>query len=80
MLCITLKGVKAMTAMKYVGKSIREDKRITQLELSKKSGVSRSIICGLETGRTTVTSTKTLFKIAQTLEVGINDLFSAENA
>jgi transcriptional regulator with XRE-family HTH domain len=66
--------------MKYVGKYIREDKRITQLELAKRSGVSRSIICGLETGRTTVTSTRTLFKIAQTLEVGINDLFVAENA
>jgi transcriptional regulator with XRE-family HTH domain len=66
--------------MKYVGKHIREDKRITQLELSKRSGVSRSIICGLETGRTTVTSTKTLFKIAQTLDVGINDLFVSENA
>lgn len=61
--------------MKYVGRYIREEKRMTQLELSQKSGVSRSIICGLETGRTKVTSTKTLFRIAETLGVTINELF-----
>lgn len=66
--------------MEYVGKKIREDKRITQVELSEKSGVSRSIINGLETGRTKETTTKTLFRIAQTLDVTINDLFSGINA
>ncbi len=66
--------------MEYVGKKIREDKRITQVELSEKSGVSRSIINGLETGRTKETTTKTLFRIAQTLGVTINDLFSGINA
>ena len=66
--------------MEYVGKKIREDKRITQVELSERSGVSRSIINGLETGRTKETTTKTLFRIAQTLDVTINDLFSGINA
>lgn len=66
--------------MEYVGKKIREDKRITQVELSERSGVSRSIINGLETGRTKETTTKTLFRIAQTLDVTINDLFSGVNA
>lgn len=63
--------------MEYIGKQIREEKRITQEQLSERSGVSRSIINGLETGRTQTTTTKTLFKIAAVLEVGINDLFSS---
>lgn len=66
--------------MEYIGKEIREGKRLTQDELAKKSGVSRSIICGLETGRTKTTTTKTLFKIAAVLNVSINDLFSHVNA
>lgn len=65
--------------MEYIGKEIREGKRLTQDELAKKSGVSRSIICGLETGRTKTTTTKTLFKIAAVLNVSINDLFSSVN-
>lgn len=66
--------------MEYNGKEIREGKRLTQNELAEKSGVSRSIICGLETGRTKTTTTKTLFKIAAALNVSINDLFSRVNA
>lgn len=66
--------------MEYIGKEIREGKRMTQNELAEKSGVSRSIICGLETGRTKTTTTKTLFKIAAVLNVSINDLFSRVNA
>lgn len=57
-----------------------EDENFTKEELSKKSGVSRSIINGLETGRTDTTTTKTLFKIAKALDVGINELFSGVNA
>ena len=66
--------------MEYIGKGIREGKRLTQDELAKKSGVSRSIICGLETGRTKTTTTKTLFKIAAVLNVSIKDLFLHVNA
>ncbi len=66
--------------MEYIGKEIRERQRLTQDELAKKSGVSRSIICGLETGRTKTTTTKTLFRIADVLNVSINDLFSRVNA
>ncbi len=66
--------------MEYAGKRIREEKKISQDELSKLSGVSRSIICGLETGRTVTTTTKTLYRIAQALGVAINDLFFDQNA
>jgi len=66
--------------MEYIGKEIREKRNMSQVELSRKSGVSRSIICGLETGRTKTTTTATLQKIAETLEVPINDLFSRASA
>jgi transcriptional regulator with XRE-family HTH domain len=66
--------------MEYIGKEIREQQRLTQDELAKKSGVSRSIIFGLETGRTKTTTTKTLFRIADVINVSINDLFSRVNA
>ena len=50
--------------MGYKIKEIREEIGMTQAELSIKSGVSRTIINGLETGRTTTTTTDTLKKIA----------------
>ena len=66
--------------MEYIGKELRENQRITQSQLAEKSGVARSIINGLETGRTKTTTTKTLFRIAGALNVSINDLFSTKNA
>jgi len=52
---------------------------ISQSELSEKSGVSRSIINGLETGRTSVTKTDTLLKIARALNVTVDELFFVDN-
>lgn len=49
--------------MGYKIKEIREEVGMTQAELSEKSGVTRSIINGLETGRTTTTTTDTLKKL-----------------
>lgn len=48
---------------------------MSQEELAKKSGVSRSIISGLETGKTLVTKTTTLQKIANALGKTINEIF-----
>ena len=56
-------------------KEIREEKGMTQAELSLKSGVSRSIINGLETGRTTTTTTDTLKKIAVALGKRVSEIF-----
>ena len=53
----------------------RKAKGLTQDELSKKSGVSRAIISGLESGRITVTTTDTLLRIARALECSVNDIF-----
>lgn len=54
---------------------LREKKNMTQEELSEKAGVSRSIVSGLESGRTTQTTVKTLEKLADALDVDISSFF-----
>ena len=61
--------------MKFKIKELREKKGITQEELSKKSGVSRAIISGLESGTFRTTTTKTLMRIAHALDVPVSDIF-----
>lgn len=61
--------------MGYKIKEIREEIGMTQAELSIKSGVSRTIINGLETGRTTTTITDTLKKIAAALDKKVSEIF-----
>lgn len=61
--------------MGYRIKEVRKEKNITQEQLAKKSGVSRAIISGLESGRTTVTSTKTIMKIAKALGCEVSYIF-----
>lgn len=56
-------------------KEIREEKGLTQEELAKKANVSRTIISGLETGRTEVTTTGTLKKLALALDSDVATLF-----
>lgn len=61
--------------MGYKIKEIRMKKNMTQEQLAKRAGVSRAIISGLESGRTTVTSTKTISKIAKALECEVSSIF-----
>jgi DNA-binding XRE family transcriptional regulator len=61
--------------MGYRIKEAREEAGMTQDELANKSGVSRSIINGLETGRATVTTNVTLLKIAKALDKKISAIF-----
>ena len=61
--------------MGYKIKEIREAAGMTQQQLSERSGVARSIINGLETGRTKTTTTATLRKIALALEKKVDDIF-----
>jgi len=61
--------------LEYKVKECRERKGITQEELAKRSGVSRAIISGLESGTITVTTTKTLIKIAEALDKKVSDIF-----
>lgn len=61
--------------MTYKIKECREEIKMSQEELSRKSGVSRAIISGLESGRTLVTTTDTLIKIANALHKQVGDIF-----
>ena len=65
--------------MEYKIKEIRERNELSQEVLSKKSGVSRTIISGLESGTIKETSTKTLAKIAEALNVKVSDIFFDED-
>jgi len=59
-------------------KDKRTNLKMSQEELAEKSGVSRTIISGLESGRIDVTTTLTLKKIAEALGSGIKEIFFAE--
>lgn len=65
--------------MGYKIKEARERMRMTQTELSEKSGVSRTTIWALETGSSRETTTKTLVNIAKALGMSVEDLFFTEN-
>lgn len=64
--------------MQFKIKEIREEKGYSQEKLSELSGVSRNLIARLETGELTSTSTNTLFKLAQALNVKVKSLFFTE--
>jgi transcriptional regulator with XRE-family HTH domain len=61
--------------MGYKIKEARKELHMTQEELSKKSGVSRTIISGLETGVITTTTTGTLLKIANAMGKEVSEIF-----
>lgn len=61
--------------MGYRIAQVRIEKGMTQDELAKKSGVSRTIISLLETGKTNVTTTSTLLKIARALDCSVSEIF-----
>ena len=61
--------------MGYRIEEVRRSKKMSQEELADKADVSITIISGLETGAITVTTTKTLEKIAMALGVRISDIF-----
>ena len=56
-------------------KELREEKKMTQEELSSKSGVSRGTIVALEKGTAKNTTSKTLLKIASALGTSLDSLF-----
>lgn len=66
---------KEVSELLFKIKEAREKAGMSQDELSKKSGVSRTIISGLETGTINVTTTRTLKKIAEALGIKVSDIF-----
>ena len=61
--------------MKNRLKEVREDKEMSQEELSEKSGVSRTTISELETEKKEVTTNVTLEKIAKALGEKVSNIF-----
>lgn len=61
--------------MEYKIKEVRIANGMSQEELSKKAKVSRATISGLESGAISVTSTKTLTKIANALGRQVSEIF-----
>lgn len=60
--------------MQYKIREYRKKNKLTQEELSKKAGVSRAILSRLETGAVTTTTTTTLIKLADALNVTVKDI------
>lgn len=56
-------------------KQMREKKRLTQEELSKVSGVSRTTISNIENGYVSCVKTETLVKLSDALGVKVTTLF-----
>ena len=61
--------------MEFKIKEVREAANMSQEELASISGVSRTIISGLESGRISTTTTETLQKIANALNKKLCDVF-----
>lgn len=61
--------------MKNRIEAVRKEKNMTQAELAEKSGVSRTIISGLESGRVKNTTAETLIKIASALDAKVDAIF-----
>ena len=59
----------------YNIKMFRQEQNMSQEELAKKSGVSRTIISGLENGSISVTTTKTISAIADALGKKVSEIF-----
>lgn len=61
--------------VKNILKTVREEEKISQEELAKKSNVSRTIISELENGKTDVITNITLEKLATALNKKVTDIF-----
>jgi len=64
--------------MKNILRETREEEGISQEELSKKSGVSRTTISELENDKTEVVTNTTLEKLAKALNKKVSDIFFQE--
>lgn len=65
--------------MGYKLKDRREELRMSQEELSAKSGISRQTISSLENNQNKNVSTRVLASLARALDTTIGDLFFADD-
>lgn len=61
--------------MGYRVKEVREQKMMTQEELSVRSGVSRTTIIAIESGEAKNVMASTLLKLAEAMGVTVQDIF-----
>ena len=61
--------------MPYKIKEIRENKKMTQIELCKKANISRQTLSDLESGKEVNTTISTLQKLASALQCKVSDIF-----
>ena len=61
----------------FIIKEVREEKEITQEELSKRSGISRNYIAELENNKKVNPSFETIYKISIALGVEIREIYVA---
>lgn len=61
--------------MKFAIKEKREAKKMSQEELAKTAGISRTTLSNLETNEESVANSTTLMKIAEALECPVASLF-----
>ena len=66
--------------MGYRIKETRKAMNMSQEDLAKKSGVSRTIIASLESGARKTTTTQTLVKLANALNTTVDAIFFTETA
>lgn len=64
--------------MGYKIKETREALKMTQEELSEKSGISRTTISQLESGEARQTTTNTLLALARAMGVTVEQIFFSE--
>lgn len=60
-------------------KDFRLQKRMTQEELARASGVSRKTICDLESDKEKNTTSKTLVSLATALGASVDEIFFADS-
>lgn len=65
--------------MNFRIREIRTKQNMTQEDLSRKSGVSRATVSGLENGKIKVTTTETLLKLAVALGVEVSEIIFTKN-
>ncbi len=56
-------------------KQRRTERGLSQQELARAAKLSRATVSGIESGRITVTTTRTLIKIAEALQTSVDDIF-----
>jgi putative transcriptional regulator len=64
-----------MEQTKLKVKELRDKLGITQEELAKSAGISRTTLSGIESGTIDAVSTRTLSKLSEVLKVPIKGLF-----